>query len=266
MVYSDLTVIIPCYNAEKSIERCISSIVTQSLLPKRVIVVNDCSIDSTLSILNSMKSKRFDFDFDIINLNENKGPSYARNIAWNKCTTAYIAFLDSDDAWHKDKIFYQYNFMTQNPNIVMTGHDFEIKSYGSLAPVNFDKITLNQLIFKNYFFTPGVMLKNIIGLRFDESKKYSEDYKLWLNITADYPNLVYYTSAKLGLLFKPSFGVSGLSSKLVLMQKGEIECFKYLFMYGYLGRPYYFLAIAFSFLKFFRRLLITFIRKIYKYD
>ena len=260
---SDLTVIIPCYNAESTIERCFSSIVSQTLLPRKVIIVNDCSIDSTSKIINSFKDNKLNFELDVIHLDENKGPSYARNIAWSKCETSYLAFLDSDDAWHEDKIFYQYNFMKNNPTAVMTGHNFRIGSFEKLDEeyVCFNKINLNKLLFKNYFITPGVMLKNVISLRFDESMKYSEDYKLWLSILCNYPDSVYYSSSVLCFLFKPNFGFSGLSGSLYLMQKGEIQSFKYLYKNAQLNIFYFYLALIFSSLKFFRRLIVTFFRR-----
>ena len=262
MKEADVTVIIPCFNAEKTIERAVNSVLNQTLLPKKIFLIDDCSIDNTLNIAMGLASNS-SVHIEVISLTENQGPSFDRNYAWNLAETEFIAFLDSDDAWHEDKIFYQYNFMKNNPTAVMTGHNFRIGSFEKLDEeyVCFNKINLNKLLFKNYFITPGVMLKNVISLRFDESMKYSEDYKLWLSILCNYPDSVYYSSSVLGFLFKPNFGFSGLSGSLYLMQKGEIQSFKYLYKNAQLNIFYFYLALIFSSLKFFRRLIVTFFRR-----
>lgn len=94
-----LSVIIPAFNAETYITRCLESIFAQSIESKEIIVVDDGSEDSTLCILESYKSKLDDFNksnFKIIN-KSNGGPSSARNTGLNVASGEYIAFVDSDD-------------------------------------------------------------------------------------------------------------------------------------------------------------------------
>lgn len=93
-----ITVIIPAYNCEKTIEKCLGSVVNQSFKNFKVIVVNDGSTDSTLE-----KICLFDKDrrIEIIN-KKNEGVSKARNLAMSKVRTKYVTFVDSDDFVSKD--------------------------------------------------------------------------------------------------------------------------------------------------------------------
>ena len=91
-----LTVIVPAYNAEKTLESCVRSLLGQTYKAKEIIVVDDGSKDNTLSILTKLsKSNK---DIKIIH-QENKGVSAARNIALNNVSpeTTHICFVDADD-------------------------------------------------------------------------------------------------------------------------------------------------------------------------
>lgn len=124
--YAYISVIIPCYNSSKTIERAIESVINQTLLPKEIIVVDDCSNDNTLELLNNFKKKNLKFNIVILSLEKNVGAASARNRAWDIAKYDFIAFLDSDDSWHNKKLEIQYNFMINNPQIVLTGHNCEI--------------------------------------------------------------------------------------------------------------------------------------------
>lgn len=262
MNYADLTVIIPCYNSSQTIIRCLDSIKNQTLLPEKIIVVDDCSHDNTLDILKEYKKYNSKLNLEIFELNKNSGPASARNLGWDKSLTSYIAFLDSDDAWHKDKVYYQYNFMLSNCNCVISGHNFSIIDHSEINFVFFKKIFFKKFLFKNFFSTPSVMLKRDIPFRFDIEKRYSEDYKIWLEIVFNYPNGVFYSDAKLVTLFKSSYGESGLSGSLFKMQKGELECFYYLYCKNKINIILLILCYFFSSAKFLKRLFVTFFRKL----
>lgn len=262
MESADLTVIIPCYNSEGTIEKAVNSILEQELLPIKVFLVNDCSQDDTLNILLDLKEKITKFEVEVINLEVNQGPSYARNIAWDLVTSDYIAFLDADDTWHPKKVLYQYNFMLEKKDCIISGHKMLFKESNIKSDIIFENISLSQLLYKNLFPTPSVMLKTSIDLRFDIKKKYSEDYLLWLLIVAKYPLSAYYSASNLASLQKPSYGFSGLSSNLWLMQQGELDNFKKLHEDQYLSFIKYLYISMFSYMKFFRRVILNSIRKL----
>ena len=90
-----VSVIIPVYNTENYIERCLNSVITQTLKDIEIICVNDGSKDKSLEILN--KIKLIEPRIVIINLETNSGVSNARNVAIANSTSPYLFFLDSDD-------------------------------------------------------------------------------------------------------------------------------------------------------------------------
>ena len=89
-----ISIIVPVYNGEKYLERCLNSLVNQTYKNIEIIVVNDGSIDNSLNILNDYKKK--DNRFIIIN-KKNEGQAIARNIGINHSSGDYILFVDCDD-------------------------------------------------------------------------------------------------------------------------------------------------------------------------
>lgn len=87
-----ISIILPVYNAEKTIKKCIDSIINQTFKDYKIIVINDGSTDNTLNILNSYNDERL-----IVINSKNKGTGNARNIALDKVDTEYITFIDADD-------------------------------------------------------------------------------------------------------------------------------------------------------------------------
>ncbi|HAT4072076.1 glycosyltransferase family 2 protein [Clostridium perfringens] len=90
-----LSIIVPAYNAEKSICRCIDSILKTSYKNYEVLIINDKSIDNTLEKLKS--NYEIKNNIRIIDLNENKGVSYCRNLGVKEAKGEYITFVDADD-------------------------------------------------------------------------------------------------------------------------------------------------------------------------
>lgn len=87
-----VSVIIPVYNGEKTIERCLNSVLNQTLKDIEVIVVNDGSTDKTSDILNGFTDSRLK-----IITQENAGQGFARNTGIDAATGEYVGFVDSDD-------------------------------------------------------------------------------------------------------------------------------------------------------------------------
>lgn len=90
-----ISVIIPVYNTEKYLERCINSVVNQNFRDIEIIIVNDCSEDDSLKIIDKYKNK--DKRIKIINKIKNEGLSAARNSGIEIATGEYILHIDSDD-------------------------------------------------------------------------------------------------------------------------------------------------------------------------
>lgn len=262
---ASVSVVIPCYNAEKTILRALDSVVLQSLLPQEVIVVDDKSIDQSCELIKKYIKRYADqIKITLIELEENSGPAKARNTGWDNAVSDFIAFLDADDSWHPQKIELQYGYMRENLDVVLSGHLYEVISNqpnlnnGKIEKI--EKITKTKLLIQNRFSTPTVMLKRDIHHRFREFKKYSEDYLLWLEIVLNGNNAIILKS-KLTYLFKAEYGVSGLSGNMFAMYKGGIVNYKVLLDEKLIGFFLYIILVTYRSLKFFRILIISKIRK-----
>ncbi len=111
MEYVDI--IMPVYNGEEYIEEAINSIKQQTYKNWRLIIIDDASTDATIEaierVTNDVKNKTL-----VIRSVKNLGPAEARNLGIRKSDNRYIAFLDSDDIWYKDKLKKQIDFMEKN--------------------------------------------------------------------------------------------------------------------------------------------------------
>lgn len=180
-----VSIIIPVFNTEKYLKRCIDSLIQQTLKEIEIICVNDGSKDKSLNILEEYAQK--DSRITIIN-KSNEGQSIARNIGIQKAKGEYIGFVDSDD-W-VDKDFYEklYNTATKtNSEIAVAGiirlHKFNRKNHllikDCISTDNYqkkieicdvpDKSYVWNKIYKrselqknNLTFKPGVIYEDVI--------------------------------------------------------------------------------------------------------
>lgn len=140
-----VSVIVPIYNTEKFLKRCIDSVLNQSLKELEIILVNDGSTDNSNKICLEYSEKYENIKY----LNKlNTGCSDSRNIGIRMATGEYIAFLDSDDYVEKNMYENLYNkAYTENMDIVMCGILYHYLSEGrkcSYSPKSIDN-------FKEYF-------------------------------------------------------------------------------------------------------------------
>ena len=103
-----VSIVLPNYNSSKTIKKTISSIVNQTYKNWELIIVDDNSDKLTKSILSKYKNKK---KIKIYFSRKNKGAAYCRNLAIKKSKSDYIAFIDSDDLWKKNKLKIQISFM-----------------------------------------------------------------------------------------------------------------------------------------------------------
>jgi len=104
-----VSIITPAYNSESTIEATINSVLFQTYTNWEMIIVDDCSVDNTVSMVTKFSQE--DERIILIELKANRGVANARNIAIKKANGRYIAFLDSDDLWTADKLLWQISFM-----------------------------------------------------------------------------------------------------------------------------------------------------------
>ena len=95
-----VSVIIPVYNREKTIKKAIESVLNQTYDNIEVIAVDDCSSDRSVEVIQNINDKRV----RVITCQNNAGACRARNIGIENAKGDFIAFQDSDDLWHSDKL------------------------------------------------------------------------------------------------------------------------------------------------------------------
>ncbi|MBB5721258.1 succinoglycan biosynthesis protein ExoU [Loktanella ponticola] len=96
-----VSIVIAAYCAENTLMRAVRSASAQTV-PVRIVIVDDCSTDATYDI--AMKLTRSSADIQAYRMDKNSGPGAARNLGFAKCTTPWIAILDSDDFMAPDRI------------------------------------------------------------------------------------------------------------------------------------------------------------------
>lgn len=104
-----VSIVTPIYDCEKFIALTIESIVDQTFQNWELIIVDDCSKDSSLNIVQSYADR--DHRIRVLRLEKNSGAAVARNTAIEAARGRYIAFLDSDDTWLPYKLERQLSFM-----------------------------------------------------------------------------------------------------------------------------------------------------------
>lgn len=195
-----ITIAITCFNAEATIERAVSSALSQTWKHREIIIVDDYSTDMSWSILNQLAEK---FPELIILRNQvNKGAAFSRNRLVDHANGDYIAFFDDDDLSDPERIFYQYQAIQaykekSNTNRIAcfvsgvrrytNGYEYPLEAIGSREKVPYGETVANYLLFnsrnRNFFYgsgTPTCCL--MIGLEFchelsgfDESLRRVED-------------------------------------------------------------------------------------------
>jgi glycosyltransferase involved in cell wall biosynthesis len=224
MTTQSISVIIPAYNAERSIQRALNSVENQTLPPKEVIVIDDHSVDRTGVIVREyMKASKLNIRYEF--QSANSGAGSARNAGWLLSSGKYVAFLDADDMWHPKKLEIQFEAMEQSDDCAMSCHyrhvtDSEIWSDVQLGSSHQRFFTFRDFLIRNRCATPSVMVKRDITTRFHPGKRYAEDYLLWLQISAVY-GPVLFINLPLVHCSNPIYGGPGLSGNLRQMHKSE---------------------------------------------
>ena len=182
-----VSVIIPTYNRFQQVVQAVESVLNQSLKAFELIIVDDGSTDGTADKLQTL------FGAKIRLFHQTRaGVSSARNNGAGQSNGQFLAFLDSDDIWNKDKLKCQIDFHKQNPQLQLSQteetwirrgkfvnpHKKHQKPAGYIFPQSLHLCTISPssvLMEKKLFDTTG---------GFDEKLMACEDYDLWLRITS----------------------------------------------------------------------------------
>lgn len=254
-----VSVVIPCWHCVGTIERAVSSVAGQTLRPAELILVDDASEDDTLSVLYSLR-KRYGDWVKVVESGANKGPGGARNLGWESAKYDYIAFLDSDDAFHPRKIEIQYGMMSMDPALALSGNLTIVLKEAEPFPAVPEKMdvtvqTKRRVLLANPFSNSSVMLRRDIQLRFLPDKRHSEDFLLWTSIVAMGHRAIR-IEAPLSVMYKAKFGEAGLSADLWKMGLGELDTYARLKKEGAINGPTLQVLRSYSVLKLIRRYII----------
>lgn len=146
-IYGSVTVIVPAYNCEKTIVRCIKSLLKQSYSNYEILVINDGSRDNTLEKLRQFKNR-----IRVISYSDNRGVSVARNLGIKYSKSKYLAFVDSDDYVNTDFLKHLVEkIIISNVDLSISGMNYVFEN------------GKNQLLkFENKIIDSSYILKHII--------------------------------------------------------------------------------------------------------
>ena len=200
-----ISVIIPYYKKKQLIKRTVLSVLKQSHKLFEIIIIYD---DSDVSDLNYIKKiKKLDRRIKLIVNKKNVGAGFSRNLGIKKSSGDYIAFLDADDYWKKNKLEKQLNFMLRNKYLIShTSYEIQNTSNKKLGSrfaknyYNFEKLLVScDIGLSSVMIKKGVLKGNLIF----PNIKTKEDFVLWL------------------LILKKGISIYALKSKLVFWTKTE---------------------------------------------
>ena len=134
-----VSVIITTYNSEKFIIRALESVLLQSYENFEILVVDDCSTDETINILQKYKEK-----ISIIKKKNNSGPANSRNLGIKQSKGDLICFLDADDYWMQDKLKKQVAYAKAYPEIGIFSNNIYSVSQEKILSKRFNHIKIFQ--------------------------------------------------------------------------------------------------------------------------
>lgn len=199
------SIVLPSYNSQDYIDRCINSVLSQTFKNFEVILIDNSSSDRTIDKIKKYKDERIKF----FNINNFGILAKSRNLGINKANSEWIAFLDSDDWWKETKLQKVKEIIQFNKNCDLIYHNLCI--HNPLQKINIRK-NLYTRKSKNFFvdlmtkgnFIPNSsvvvkkeLLKKVNGICEDKNYFASEDYNCWIKI-AKYSNNFFFLNKTLG--------------------------------------------------------------------
>lgn len=174
-----ISIIMPSYNASAFIEKSIASVQKQTYRDWELIIVDDCSSDNTVELINNIMDERIRF----FKNEKNSGAAVSRNLALREARGKYIAFLDSDDIWEPTKLEEQLAFMKKT-GYAFTYTDYRIQLNGEWLPyicTGPNRVNKRKMYDYCYFSTITVMYdQSKVGLIQIADLKKNNDYAMWL--------------------------------------------------------------------------------------
>jgi glycosyltransferase involved in cell wall biosynthesis len=171
---SNISVVIPCYNAARFLAETLRSVLAQTRPPFEVIVVDDGSVDESAAV-----AKRFGAPVRVIR-QPNQGESAARNRGIDGATGEWVAFLDADDVWAPEKLARQWAAVQGRPEIVCCHSGFYLFGAQTGTPPAPDDVTNKSYEVESLLLTPLVntstaLVRRDLPTHFPIWTQYAED-------------------------------------------------------------------------------------------
>lgn len=179
-----VSIIMAAYNAERTIEQAINSVLSQTYPNFELLVIDDCSTDRTVQIVQQLAAK--DNRIRLTSNKKNSGVSYTRKHGLEDAKGTWIAILDSDDAWTEDKLEKQILLQEKTgAEILFTGSAFMDADGNKIdwflhAP---SEVTYRQLLKQNVLSNSSALVrKNLYEEHYAIGDGMHEDFAIWLGI------------------------------------------------------------------------------------
>lgn len=191
--YEDIlvSVIMPAYNAEKTVAQAVKSVLGQTHRKLELIIIDDCSVDATVN--TALKLADDDNRVRVFRNGTNSGVAVTRNQGVASAAGDWIAFIDSDDMWEPQKLEKQLRAISAYPqcSICFTGSAFigeENQNYRFIMEVP-PKITYSDLLKQNLISCSSVLVKKKTALKYPMKgdPMIHEDFAVWLCILQNEP-------------------------------------------------------------------------------
>ena len=267
-VMINVTAVIPVFDGQDHLGWALDSILRQTILPREVVIVDDCSTDDTLSVALDFASRFLEFGirFVVYRACLNHGAGASRNKGWALSTSDFICFLDADDQWLPMKLEVQYDFMRKSSVDLCCHldmfHPLQSANHSINLPVRVRscRISFYAMLFRNVVRTRTVMLRRSLSQRFSLSKFGAEDFELWLKLlnSKKEVRLLKFVGA---IYFKPNYGDAGISKNLKEMHLAVTKTLGSLKVDNVFVRSLVWLAVRFEKLKYILRNAVVWMRR-----
>lgn len=206
-----ISVIIPTYNRKEKLKECMESVLGQSYREIEVIVVDDASTDGTEKLFYEISDKRLKY----FRYDTNRGACYARNYGAERAEGELLAFQDSDDLWHPDKLEKQYELLlSSGADLCFCGMN-RVSEGGSrfYYPVHpfHPEHGLEEFLAENRASTQTMLMRRFVWekLRFDENIRRYQDWDFGIRAAGEF-KLCYLPEA----LVESEVGMDSISARV----------------------------------------------------
>ena len=200
----DVSVLIPAFNAQNTIQRAVDSVLKVGNLPKEVIIYDDASTDHTLAVIEKLYGEIK--KVKVITAEYNLGAGIARRRLLEKATGSLIAFLDADDMWLNNKLSKQIDVINDGQTDLCICaykiYDESNQYIGERAPPK--KINYITMHLANWIPTSMVLFKaNLNNSQLMPSLRQRQDYAFWLSLLRSNPKMkISVISESLGVYYR----------------------------------------------------------------